>query len=275
MRRLFIQSGILFLCLCCLIAGEKTFAATLTIRMQMTLTIITNQIKVRIVASNHGTEPAHDLQAFLNIFDRSLKSEVIDLLNVQQTQSFDFQVPIPPQKRGRFPVLGEVLYHDTRRHPFSALSCNTFHLKSNTTSDLTARAPDLTIKENGALSVRISNLSDSSHQCKAALYLPHGLSTPVRQKLFVLAPNGQSKVEFLLTNRYGIDGAVYPIFCILEYQNEGVNETIIVKSMVRIKQFLNWFKETKWFWLGGIVPIVLFWAGRLLFRRGFRQSYKE
>jgi len=257
----------LFLCICLLFIGEKAFAGTITIQMQMSLTTLSGQIKVRITTANLGTEPARDLQAFLHIFDRVLTSEIIPHLDFKQTRSFHFQLPVPADKKGRFPFLGEVLYHDANQKPFSALAGDVFNLKHKAISELTGHVSDLTIKGKGKLPVQISNPLPHPLNGTVTLHLPHGLTSPNTQKYFVLDPNSKKTIEFQLFDRYEIGSAAVPVFCVLEYETNGVHETTIVQSTVHTKAFKNWFKQTKWWWLGGLIPIVLMWLGFLLLRK--------
>ncbi len=250
--------------------GGKALAGNLSIRMRMTLSIVSDTIKVKVDATNHGTEPAHKLCAYLHIFEQSLASEILDRLKVHETRSFYFKVPIPSGKRGRFPFIGEVFFHDANRHPFSALSCAVFNLKCKSHSYLTGHVPDMSIGGKGNLSLLITNLTSFPRKCTATLYLPHGLTTPKRQKNLQLDPYGKRKADFLLKNRYGIGGATYPVFCTIEYDEKGINHVEIVRSTVRIKECQNWFVKTRWYWLCGMVPIVLWWGGLWLFRKRMR-----
>ena len=262
-----LKSGLFFICIYCLFIAGNALAGTITIRMQTTLTVSADRIEVLITAANLGTEPAHDLQAFLHIFDRSLASGITPRLDVGQTRSFRLHLPIPSAKKGHFPFIGEVLYHDANNQPFSALSCDVFHLKHKAVSELTGHVSNLTIKGSGKLSVQICNPLSRPLNCTATLHLPKGLATPLRQKYFAIDPNREKIIEFQVIDRYETESAVYPIFCALEYEEGGVHYSKILQSTVRIKAFKNWFKKTKWWWLAGVVPIVLMWLGILLLNR--------
>lgn len=245
---------------------EKAYAGTLTIRMQTTISVASDFINAEIAATNTGTESAHNLRAFFYLFDRFFESEVLDLLEVRQTRSFHFKIPVQPGKRGRFAFVGEVLFHDANLHPFSALSCATFNLKSKTISNLTGHPPDLTIKEKGILSLQITNLASWPRLCTATLYLPHGLTTSVKYKELRLDPYGIRKTDFPLKNRYRIGSASYPVFCTLEYEERGMHHAEIVRSTIYVKECQNWFLKTRWYWLGGVVSLLLVWIGLWFFK---------
>jgi len=272
-NRLFIRYGFVFLFLFCFIFGLEADAGTITIKMRMSLSIVNGQIKVRMEVTNRGTETAGKLRALLRIFDRSLTSEILDRLEVQETGSFHFKIPVPPGKRGRFSFVGEVFFHDARQSRFSSLACTTFNLKEKPRLKLTGHAPNLTIWDKGNLRVGFTSLSSMPLKGKATLYLPQNLTTPSNKKTIRFEPFEAKKVNFPLKNRYGAGSGSYPVFCILEWELRGIHYTEVVKTSIRLKKYKNWFRKTKWYWLGGMIPILLYWMV-LLFKRWFQYAYK-
>jgi len=45
-------------------------------------------------------------------------------------------------------------------------------------------------------------------------------------------------------------GAVYPVFCFLEYDSEDAHYTEVGDGSVRIVKAENWFRRTRFIWLG-------------------------
>lgn len=263
---LLIRVGLIFYFFSAITTG-KTFAGIITIQIRMTHSFASDRIKVRIDATNRGTESAQNLRAFLYIFNRTLTSEVLDRLKKEETHSFDFEIPKPDDKRGRFAFTGEVLFHDANNHPFSALACNTFNIRYNPSPQFTGHIPHLTVKEKGKLRIQVINLTPGNRTSRVLLRLPHGLISPVNPKSLKLGPYGKSEVNFQIENRYGIGAATYPFFCILEDKSGKVHYAEILRSTIQVKEFKNWFHQTKWYWLAGIVPIILCWIVVLSFRR--------
>ncbi|MFC1830335.1 hypothetical protein ACFL0O_12095, partial [Thermodesulfobacteriota bacterium] len=135
MKRHFLLPVLFFICVVYLFFGEDARAGSISLQMQMALTVVSDRIDVRITAANYGTESARDVRAVLHVFDRSQESGVERVLDVRQSVSFDFQVPVPKEKQGRFPITGEILYHDVNHHPFSSVSCDAFNLKEKIQRD--------------------------------------------------------------------------------------------------------------------------------------------
>lgn len=243
-----------YLCL----AGEA-HAGSIVLQLRTTLAVFSDRIDVTLAAANYGSEPARDVRAVLQVFDRSLESGVEGFLGVGQTRSFEFRVPVPQGKQGRFPVTGEILYHDANHHPFSAVSCDAFDVGGKTRSDLSGFAPDLEMTGIATLDVLIKNRSPVRRSGTATLYLPHGIAASAKQKRFEIAPGDTQTIDFQLTDRYDTGGAEYHAFCVLAHEENGVHHTEIVHSRIRVSEFHNWFEKTRWYWLALMVPIVLVW----------------
>jgi len=192
---LLIRVGLIFYFFSVITTG-KTFAGIITIQIRMTHSFVSDRIKVRIDATNRGTKSAQNLRAFLYIFNRTLTSEVLDRLKKEETHSFDFEIPKPTEKRGRFAFTGEVLFHDANNHPFSALACNTFNIRYNPSPQFTGYIPHLTVKEKGKLRIQVINLTPGNRTSRVLLRLPHGLISPVNPKFLKLGPYGKSEVNF-------------------------------------------------------------------------------
>ena len=235
-------------------------AGELTINVKMTLSVVSDRIEIRVTATNIGNEATHQIESSLSIFDQSLKSEVLERLDVQQDHSFLFEVFRPVNKRGVFPFVGEVRSHDAKLYPYSALAAGTFKLDSKFFAGLTAEVRDLTIKKKETLAIHVTNLSKDPKNVNASLYLPQALITPKKHKYLRLGSNGKSVIEFPVQNRFGKGGATYPVFCVLKYNDHGHHQAVILRSKIRLDEPKNWFNVTHWYWFAGLVPISLFWV---------------
>jgi len=242
------------------VAAGPCLGGTLAISSRSTLTIATDRIRVVVFAENKGSESAYGVEAYLYIFDRRFGAGAVDQLGVKQNHAFHFEIPLASDQQGEFPFVGEILYHDINRLPFTALSAGTFKLGSPGGGFLSGRAPELTLFANERLSVRLSSGDPASRDVLATLYLPRGLTTPQKQKQIGLRPFGTAAVDFPLTHRRGEGGATYPVFCTLTYRDAGVARAAVVRTVVHVKEFQNWFVRTRWYWLGAGGLIILGWT---------------
>ena len=67
MKRFFLLPALFFVCVVYLFFGEEARAGNIVLQMQMTLTVASDRIDVRITAANYGTEPARDVQAVKHV----------------------------------------------------------------------------------------------------------------------------------------------------------------------------------------------------------------
>ena len=266
MGKIFALKNLLWITLFSLLAVSKADGGVITLRVKMTLSVAGDRVSVKADATNTGTDPVRKVQAVLHIFDRSFTSETLERIDVKQSRSFSFDVSIPEGKQGRFPFVGEIFFHDSNLNTLSALSAGLFQLKSRYPPGLTGRATPLTLSREGTLRVQIANPLPRPQICKATLYLPHALAASDRQKQIPLEAHKETAIEFQVKNRYGYGGANYPIFCVLEYEENSHHNAVLVRAAVRIKEPINWFVRTRWYWLGGLAVILMGWGGICLSR---------
>ncbi|MDF1593680.1 MAG: hypothetical protein P1P89_19400 [Desulfobacterales bacterium] len=243
-----------------ILPAAPCLGGTLAISTRTTLTIYADRIQADVFVENNGSEPAYGVQANLYIFDRLHSADAVDQLGVKQNRSFQLDVPLPANLKGEFPFVGEVIYHDVSRLTLTALSAGTFKLGSSGAGILSGRAPELTLKANESLSVQVSSGDSKSRDVFATLYLPRRLTTPQKQKHIKLKPFETAAVDFPLTHRHGAGSATYPVFCTLTYQDSGVAYAAVVQTTVHVKDFQNWFVQTRLYWLGVGALIILGWV---------------
>jgi hypothetical protein len=269
--KLLLYKIVLFILSACIVVGlgDNVSAGVIRISLKTTLSIRNGVIQTKIVATNTGTDAAHRLRGVLHIFDRTIISDKIDRLGVQKSHAFDINIDLPKDKKGIYPFIGEVRFHDANQHPFSALSAETFKVKSRLFKEVKGTATNPTVKRKGKLEIRvITNPFANPLNLKATLYLPYALSaSESKQEIFIASGEGKD-FSFDLNNRFGAGGAKYPAFCTLEYNVNGHHQTILIRSVIRIQEAENWFIATKWFWLAGLPVLLVGWIGIGVWAKG-------
>ena len=235
-------------------------SGTITLRTKMTLSVVEDRIKVQLDATNTGNEPAKKVKAKLTIFDRSLTSDTVEQIGVQESKSFFFEIAIPGGKQGRFAFVGEVFFHDSGLNSFSALSGGTFLLASKYLPAATSRVSPVTLTQKGTLQIFLKSSLKHDEPFKITLFLPHALTTPQRVREMEIPPGRETPVAFDIVNRVGFGGAKYPIFCVVEYRQKSQQDALLVRSLVKIKAPENWFTKTRWYWLWGLGGICVAWT---------------
>lgn len=247
----------------CIVVGlaDNVSAGVIRISLKTTLSIRNGVIQTKIIATNTGTEAAHRLRGVLHIFDKTFVSDKIERLDVQKSHTFHINTDLSEDKKGVFPFIGEVRFHDANLNPFSALSAGTFKVKSRFLKGVKGKAVNPTVKREGKLKVRVTNQFAKPLKLRAKLYLPYALSVSESTQHISVASREAKDFSFDLNNRFGAGGAKYPAFCTLEYNVNGHHQTILLKSVIRIQEAENWFIATKWYWLAGLPVLLVFWIG--------------
>lgn len=226
----------------------------------MTLSVLSDRITVKLEASNTGDEAGKKIRAVLHIFDHILKSQTFNRLDAGKSHTFFFDVAVPEDRHGQFAFIGEVVFHDDNLHPFSAISAGTFLLRNKYPSLIQGRCSDISFEKKGPLTVYVKNTSPRPQTVKATLYLPYALMAIEKEKRFRIKANDETPVNFELKYRYNIGSAVYPFFCVLEYEEKENHHASLVQSTARIMEPKNWFTKTRWYWLAGLGGICVAWT---------------
>jgi len=242
------------------LSANRVEAGGISIRSRMTLSVLSDRITVKLEASNTGDEAGKKIRAVLHIFDYILKSKTFDRLDAGKSHTFFFDVTVPEDRHGQFAFIGEVVFHDDNLHPFSAISAGTFLLRNKYPSLIHGRCSDISFEKKGRFTVYVKNTSPRPQTMKATLYLPYALMALEKEKRFRIKANDETPVNFELKYRYNIGSAVYPFFCVLEYEEKENHHASLVQATARIVEPKNWFTKTRWYWLAGLGGIGVAWT---------------
>jgi hypothetical protein len=243
-------------------------AGILTIETETSVTVEGDLLKVSVKATNKGTEPAHNVQVHLIALGEKKSGLVKAQLSKGQSHTVTFEKVLSGSKKGRYPLIVLVDFHDANQYPFSAVSCTTFSFKEDVNPDLICLGNDTSIENNGLLRFRIKNLGLGSRIIQATLVLPKELSTPRPQMDFQIDPRAERTFAFEINNFSALSGASYPVFCLIEYDLEDTHYTAIAKAIVKIAKKENWFKRTRLIWLGAATLLGVILVASQLKRKG-------
>jgi len=260
-RYLFNTIAFVLLSACIVGLSEDVDAGVIRISLKTTLSIRNGMIQTKIVATNTGTDVAHGLRGVLHIFDRTIISDKIERLGVQESHTFDININLPKDEKGIYPFIGEVRFHDANQYPFSALSAGTFKVKSRFYKGIKGEVINTDIKLKGKLKIRVSNEFKQAITMRAKLHLPYALTVSDNTQLVMIASGRSKDFSFDLNNRLASGGGNYPAFCSLEFKVNGHHQTVLLRPVIKIAENENWFVATKWYWLAGLPVLVVVWIG--------------
>ena len=260
-RFLFTILVTVFISAFCAVVTERVDAGVIRITLKTMLSIRNGVIQTKIVATNTGTEAAHRLRGVLHIFDKTIVSDKIERLDVQKSHTFHINTGLAEDKKGVFPFIGEVRFHDANQQPSSALSAGTFKVKSRFYKGIKGEVINTEIKLKGKLEIRVTNEFKQAITMRAKLHLPYALTVSDNTQLVMIASGRSKDFSFDLNNHFASGGGNYPAFCSLEYKVNGHHQTVLLRPVIKIAENENWFVATKWYWLAGLPVLVVVWIG--------------
>lgn len=208
-----------------------------------------NLLKIKVTVTNSGSATSHDIQTHIIAFSEKKSSPLRGQLNRDQSETFSFEKTLHKLKKGRYPLITRVTFHDSKKYPFSAVSCTTLTIKECSSSDLLCSGDDISIEKNGILRFSVQNRGQGTRTIQASLVLPDELSTPLPQRLFLVKPDREKTIIFEINNFSALSGARYPVFCVFEYEAEDIHYAEVCESLVEMVETENWFQRTQMFWL--------------------------
>ena len=247
-----IAKSILPWCLFALMLFHATpaIAGIIRIETQTSVTVADGIVEVEVTATNKGNEPACNVQVHLMLSGKSHSHKGKDLLGEGESVTVSFRKIPFLSKVGTYPLITRITFQDINRHPFSAVSCSSVSIGESANSALECLSKALSISRNGLLRFAVKNRGSRSRTTSATLVLPEELSTPVPQREVVIEPGAEEVLLFEISNFSALVGAVYPVFCSLEYDSGDAHYTEVATSSVRIVKAENWFRHTRPIWLG-------------------------
>jgi hypothetical protein len=225
-------------------------AGIIQIETHTSVTVTDGIPEVAVTATNKGDEPAYKIEAHLIVLGKRLSHKGKDVLRQAESETVVFRNIPSPSKRGTYPLITRITFQDTNHHPFSAVSCSSFPIGESANSALECLGKAISITRRGLKRFAVKNNGSQSLTASANLVLPDELSTPVPKRELVIEAGAEEELLFEISNFSALVGAVYPVFCYLEYDSGDAHHSEVGNSSVRIVEEENWFKRARPIWLG-------------------------
>jgi len=248
-----IAALILIVSSCLLFYSVQVIAGVIKIETETSITVTDDLLKTSVATTNKGDEAAYNVQVHLILLGEIQSGPIKAQLNKDQPDTIAFEKTLPALKKGRYPLVVMVDFHDANQYPFSAVSCATFFFKEDANPGLICLGKDISMGENGKLGFKVKNLESGSKTVRASLVLPKELSTPISQSDFRIDAREEKTINFDIKNFSALSGASYPVFCSFEYDSEESHFTALANALVTIKKDENWFNSTKKYWIGAAI----------------------
>ncbi|MFP4474339.1 MAG: hypothetical protein ACLFOY_02200 [Desulfatibacillaceae bacterium] len=259
-------AAILFLLTCA--APGASAAGIIVTRTEMSLTTTRHGLDVVLDVYNDGTDVARNVLPTITVFGREIPGPAWETLEPEHHETARFHVPYPDKAAGTWPVVLRTLYYDEGWRPFSAVHCAVFTVGEKTEPGLDAFMEIFSLPGRGTLDVLIQNLSGRDRKVSARLVVPREFSCD-RPEATILAPaDDMAEAAFFVMNAHATPSDVYPVFCVVEWDENGRHHTVLTQDSVVVDEPGKWFERTREVWAGlGAAAALCFFALRIADRR--------
>jgi hypothetical protein len=238
-------------------------AGVLTIELETTLGAEGDRLRGTLKITNKGDEPALDLRAEIALPNEQLRREITKRLEAKAFASLAFEGRLTGLKNGSYPLPVTVIFHDAKLYPFSALACPVFACGEEGSGDLSCTALPATVGEKGEISFTLKSSSPAARTLQAMVLLPREFQSPRSRFSLTLGPHASRTLSFPVLNTSALQGATYPVFGVFQYETEDLQQALVIPTTLRITEKGNWFTETRWYWLSGVVLLSMITLWRL------------
>ncbi|MDY6862585.1 MAG: hypothetical protein SV062_06295 [Thermodesulfobacteriota bacterium] len=241
--------------------NTPSFAGILKMEINTKVSLEGDILKAGINVKNKGNEPAYSANITVIIGEKKLKSDIKKELGVNETFSAHLKTPLRVKLPGRYPLIVYVYFYDANQYRFSALSYNTYFYNEDVNSAVFAKGENITLGEQGKLKLKIFNRDEKDKDITLRLILPGELSAGEGEKKLPIKGRSKYDTSFSVTNLSALEDAKYPVFTILEYEENGRHFTSITPGKIKIvkKEEENIFKKYGVILAGlGIILLIIF-----------------
>ncbi|MFO0795709.1 MAG: hypothetical protein U0586_16790, partial [Candidatus Brocadiaceae bacterium] len=222
-------------------------AGFITITTNTSLTVTDNSIKIKVIVTNDGDEPAYNAQIHVNENHRLQTSPVQQFLPVKECFEYEFQYDLLQTKHGRYPLLININYTDINQYPFTAATGTYYTFGSDTVSQVFGITRNISLSSHGSLPLLLKNMDDVSREITVQFVVPKELSILDKAKKITLPPRSELSFTFGLRNFSALPGSRYQAFFIIEYEDESKHYSNIVPCFITIEEPKKFFEKYMWY----------------------------
>jgi hypothetical protein len=218
------------------VGGSLAHAGSISISVTSTAELKDGKLSVALKISNSGDEAANSVVTILRQRDREARGTRHESVNPGETIEETLSVPAGDLGPGRWPFRIATDYTDANQYPFEAL-----HVGMVTVGDPSptkVAVPQITIppvSETGTVSMTVKNLAGVVRDASLNVFAPDGLEVPDATQRLQLQAWETKEVRTGLVNRTALAGSRYPVFVVIEYDEDGAHQALVASNTVEIQ----------------------------------------
>jgi hypothetical protein len=246
------------------LAGPAT-AGSISIQISPVIELHEDGLSARVKVSNVGDEAAQSVAAVLVFGERKARGDIQQALAPGSSMDVALSVPTTALGDGRWPYEIAVDYTDANQYPFQAIHLGLVTRGSPppakvSVSELKADP----LSTSGTLSVRLKNLAGAERRASITIVAPEGIEVTSPPGDVQLAAWEERTVSAGLVNRTALVGSRYPVYAEVQYDDDGVHQTVAGAGMVEIATAHSFFEKWRVWFLIAAGILVATWVGVLL-----------
>ena len=224
-------------------------------------------LSAQVKVSNVGDEAAQSVAAVLVFGEHKARGEIHPSLAPGASMDAALSLPVGELGTGRWPYQIAVDYTDANQYPFQAIHAGLVTVGSPPPARVAvAELKADPLSSSGTLRIRVKNLAGVVRQASVSVVAPEGIEVSAPAQDLRLAAWEERTVSVPIVNRTALVGSRYPVFAEVQYDDEGVHQTVAGQGMVEIEAAHSFFEVRRtWFWIAAGVLVAL-WVGILLWR---------
>jgi hypothetical protein len=227
----------------------------ITLNTVLSCEVTPPSVKTTLTIENKGNEAAFNLQARFKISEKEWLSKIYPKLEANQKIEIESIQDFVPEKIGNYPLTAKVFFQDAAGYSFTSVLVSLLTYNEVTRPSLLGTIEDVAISDRGDLKLQVTNLAYDDLDMDIRVLTPDELSIEPREKEMTLQARGKQDFEFALSNLSALVGATYPVWVVMEYENEDKHFTYLCSGSISIEPKINIF-ETYW-WAFLILAVVL------------------
>jgi len=194
---------------------------------------------INVSVINTGDEPAQDVQLQLILPDGfRTDSAYVGTLAPNRPVTRSFNVTMPQDANGRYPLVLRNHYADANSYPFSMVTATYLRAGSTPPSMVYAQATKATLYGDDSAKVELTllNRDAAAKTVSVKFHLPNEIKSDVQANQITIPAQGDGKLEFTVENFAALAGSTYAGFFTMEYDLEGVHYTSIASSIIEVRE---------------------------------------
>ncbi|NQT30250.1 MAG: hypothetical protein HQ596_06735 [Candidatus Saganbacteria bacterium] len=229
MKKLFTSSLFLFIC------ASAAFASFISLETAVTSKVSGNTIEVILEATNAGDEAAYNVFAEVNLAGKRVLFRKIPELDRGAVYRASKKIRLDIERPGSYPLVVKMHYSDANQYPFSALLAQTFNYKVlEVAPELFGKLKSLAFFKKGTLAAHLKNLGGTDLQVSSRIFVPNELTADKPLHESIISKYETARINFPVENFSALNGSNYQVYCVSQYEKDGIHATQIIPGHVLI-----------------------------------------